>query len=283
MTVSVMHEIRTKDESAEPYVREAGHGPAVVCLHANASSSSQWRGLMDRLAPSFHVLAADSFGAGKGPSWPADRPLALRDEVALLEPVFSRAGDRFSLVGHSYGAAVALIAAAQRPHRVRALVLYEPTLFALLDAESKPPNEADGIRNAVASAASELAVGNRGAAAECFIDYWMGDGAWARMPEPRRTPIEAAIVNVEGWATALFEEPTPLAAFKALEMPVLLMVGKDSPASSRGVAQRLTGVLPDLELVGLEGMGHMGPITHPEGVNTAIEAFLEHRSDRPSR
>jgi pimeloyl-ACP methyl ester carboxylesterase len=157
--------------------------------------------------------------------------------------------------------------------------LYEPTLFAVLDAESKPPNEADGIRNAVASAASELATGNRGAAAERFIDYWMGDGAWERMPESRRAPIEATIVNVQDWATALFDEPTPLAAFKTLEMPVFLMIGKDSPTSSRGVAQRLAGVLPDLELVELEGMGHMGPITHPGAVNTAIEAFLERRFD----
>ena len=47
------------------FYREAGSGPGVVCLHSNASSSTQWRGLMDMLAPKFHVLAADSYGAGK--------------------------------------------------------------------------------------------------------------------------------------------------------------------------------------------------------------------------
>jgi len=268
-------------KTVEPYVREAGRGPAVVCLHSNASSSSQWRGLMDQLAPRYQVLAPDSFGAGKGPPWPADRPVALRDEVALLEPVFARAGERFSLVGHSYGAAVALMAASLQPHRVRALVLYEPTLFALLDAESTPPNEADGIRQAVRSAVSALAAGNRSAAAERFIDYWMGEGAWQRMPDARRGPIEASIVNVQGWATVLFGEPTPLAAFKALAVPVLLMVGRDSPASSRGVARCLAGVLPDLQLIEFDGLGHMGPITHPEVVNPAIEAFVARRSDAP--
>ena len=40
---------------------------------------------------------------------------ALRDEVALLEPVFARAGERFSLVGHSYGGGIALIAATDVP------------------------------------------------------------------------------------------------------------------------------------------------------------------------
>ena len=33
------------------FFREAGRGPGVVCLHSNASSSSQWRALMDGLAP----------------------------------------------------------------------------------------------------------------------------------------------------------------------------------------------------------------------------------------
>ena len=96
---------------SHPFFREVGSGPGVVCLHANASTSSQWRGLMDSLAPRFHVLAADSFGAGRSPAWPSDRQVSLRDEVELLQPVFDRAGERFTLVAHSYGAAIALIAA----------------------------------------------------------------------------------------------------------------------------------------------------------------------------
>ena len=127
------------------FFREVGSGPSIVCLHSNASSSSQWRPLMDALAPNFNVLAADSYGAGKSPPWPTDRAIGLRDEVALLEPVFDQAGAAFSLVGHSYGAAIALIAAIEHPDRVQALILYEPTLFALLDAESPQPNDAEGI------------------------------------------------------------------------------------------------------------------------------------------
>jgi len=261
-------------EAREPFCREAGSGPGVVCIHSNASSSSQWRGLMDRLATKFHVLAPDSYGAGSGPPWPADRRIALRDEAALLDPVFARAGSPFTLVGHSYGAAVALIAALQRPERIRALLLYEPALFAWVDAESPPPNDAQGIRDTVAAAVAALAAGDRSAAAEVFIDYWMGAGAWSRMPEPRRAPIEACIANVQGWADALFDEPTPLSAVRALEMPVLLMVGTRSPASSRAVARLLTGAFQNLQLIEFDGLGHMGPITHPEVVNAAIETFL---------
>ncbi len=258
-----------------PFFREAGAGPGVVCLHSNASSSSQWRGLMERLAPRFHVLAADSYSAGKSPAWAADRPVTLRDEVALIEPVFASAGEPFALVGHSYGGAVALIAAVLQPQRVRALALYEPTLFALLEAESPSPNEADGIRNAVTAAGAALDAGDPDRAAECFIDFWMGKDAWARTPEPRRSPIAASVVNVRAWKSALFDEPTPLAAFAALDVPVLYMTGKNSPASSLGVARLLTKSLPRVEVVQFEGLGHMGPVTHPDVVNDVICRFLD--------
>ena len=76
----------------EPFVREAGAGAGVVCIHANASSSGQWRALMDALAPRFRVFAPDSYGAGKSPEWHADRSIGLSDEVALIEPVIARAG-----------------------------------------------------------------------------------------------------------------------------------------------------------------------------------------------
>jgi len=52
-------------------------------------------------------------------------------------------------------------------------------------------------------------------------------------------------------------------------------MGKNSPASSRGVARVLTRALPRAEVVEFEGLGHMGPVTHPEAVNEAISNFLE--------
>src|SRR5262245_14315070 len=258
-----------------PFFREVGAGPGIVCLRGNAGTSSQWRALMDSLAARFHVLAADSYGAGKSPAWPTDRQVTLRDEVALLEPVFARAGERFTLVAHSYGAAVALIAGLSQPDRVQALALYEPALFSMLDAESPPRNEADGIRAAVAKAAAAVDAGDLSSAAQHFIDYWMGRGAWAHTPDARKGPIAASMINVRGWSDALLGEPTPLAAFAELNVPVLYMMGSESPASSRGVGRLLIKALPRVRLVEFGGLGHMGPITHAELVNDAIVRFLE--------
>lgn len=258
-----------------PFFREAGNGPGVVCLHANASTSSQWRSLMDCLAPNFRVLAPDLYGSGQSPDWPSREVINLHDEAALIEPVLASAGAPLTLVGHSYGAALALIVALANPGRVAALVLYEPTLFALLDAERAPPNEADGIRGAVTAASAALDHGQADSAAQHFIDYWMGPGSWAMTAESRKPAIAAAVGNVRRWAHALLSEPTPLAAMRTLDMPVLFMLGKRSTVSAHGVARLLLGALPRVERLEFDKLGHMGPVTHPDQVNLAIAHFLQ--------
>lgn len=263
--------------SAAAFFREAGSGPGVVCIHSNAGSSGQWRALMDLLAPRFHVLAADTYGAGKSPPWPRERKVSLRDEVELLDPVFARAGERFSLVGHSYGGGIALIAAIVHRQRLRAMALFEPSLFALVEQESASPNDVDGIRGTVAASVAALKAGDAAGAARCFIDFWMGPGSFDRMPERVQTATAYSVRDIQGWKDALFGEPTPLEAFAGLDVPVLLMVGAKSPLSSRAVAQRLARVLPQVEVVELEGLGHMGPVTHPDVVNVRIAAFLDQR------
>jgi pimeloyl-ACP methyl ester carboxylesterase len=261
--------------SDRAFFRETGGGPTVVCLHASASSSRQWLPLMEYLGPRYHVLAADSYGSGSSPAWRAKRPLTLRDEVALLEPVFARARGPLMLVGHSYGAAVALVAALEHPERVHALALYEPTLFSLVDAESPAPNDVDGFRAAFAETAALFESGDAPAAGKRFVDYWSGPGSFERMPEARQGQVATSMACIRSWAHACLQEPTPLRAFSWVGAPVLFMMGEDSPASSRAVGKLLVRALPRVQVIEFEGMGHMGPVTHPEPVNQVISRFLE--------
>lgn len=258
----------------DPHFIEAGTGPGVVCLHANAATSGQWRPLMEILASRFQILAADTLGAGRSPAWPKDRLVVLSDEVAFLEPVFVKACEPFSLVGHSYGAAVALLAALARPERVSCLVLYEPTLFSVLEEESPCQEAFLEITNVAEAAAADVEAGDLDRAGERFIDYWMGPGSWAAMPDTRKRPVAASMRNVSGWAHALIRDPSPLSAFRHVDVPVLYLVGDLSPASSRGVARLLTSVLPRVEFVELKGLGHMAPLTDPQHVNPIIDDFL---------
>ena len=261
-----------------PYFREAGSGPGVVCLHSNASASAQWKMLMERLAPQYHVLAPDTLGAGRSPAWPADRIIDLDDEVDLLEPIFEMAGAPFHLVGHSYGAAIALRVALTQRARIKTLCVYEPTCFSLLEEEIPGHPAARGIHQTVIDAAAHIEAGRPLAAAERFIDYWMGTGSWAAMPDARQQVVAGSMANIGGWARALTAEGTPLQAFRSLDLPVLYMTGGRSPDSSRAVARLLTGVLPNVSQVEFEDLGHMAPVTHPERINDVILRFLlQHR------
>jgi pimeloyl-ACP methyl ester carboxylesterase len=44
------------------------------------------------------------------------------------------------------------------------------------------------------------------------------------------------------------------------------------------VARLLKGALPRVETVEFKGLGHMGPVTHPDVVNEAIARFLARNS-----
>jgi pimeloyl-ACP methyl ester carboxylesterase len=257
-----------------PFVRDAGTGPGVICLHANASTSAQWRGLAELLAPRFRVLAPDGIGAGRSPAWPGPGEMRLADEVAFLEPVLAAAGERFHLIGHSYGGGVATKMALAMPQRVASLVLFEPTLFALLRQEQPDHPAAAGIDDAAHRAAEAVDRGDLDGAAQRFIDFWMGAGSWAATPAARRAPVAASMAPVRRWVQAINAETYTLADVAALRMPVLLLHGADSPPPGQAVTQLLAATLAQAQTVRLEGVGHMGPVTHPDVVNAQIAAFL---------
>lgn len=258
-----------------PYFREAGSGTSVVCIHSSASSSGQWRALTERLSDRFRVIAVDLYGSGKTAAWPEDQPMHLDDEIALLSSVFRAAGDRFHLIGHSYGGAIALKAALADPDRLLSLVLYEPVLFSVLMADapqSAAAREILALRDDTIRLVDE---GKFDASAQRFIDYWMGDRTWAATPEHRRPVLAAAMRAVKSEWHALFYEPTPLSEFAEVNVPTLFLTGSKSKVSALAIAKLVMAVLPRVRIEELEGVGHMAPVTHPETVNPLIERFLE--------
>jgi len=258
-----------------PFITDAGHGPGVLCLHSNASTSSQWRALADLLSERRRVIATDGYGAGRSPEWPEDRAMRLADEVALASSAFALDDGRFDVVGHSYGAAVAVKLALTFPDRVRSLVLYEPTLFHLVAGNDPAASPAAGVWHAATNAAAAIAAGDNFAAAECFIDFWMGPGAWAAMPATRQPAVAASMRNVRRWRDVTFADNLAVAELHAMRLPVLLMWGERSPESSLSVVRVLKGALPRATLAPQPSLGHMGPVTHPARVNAQIVEFIE--------
>ncbi len=261
--------------NAIAYFCEEGTGSTVVCVHSSASSSGQWRSLMDALSDRYRVVAMDLYGYGKSPAWPGTRELLLEDEVALMAPILKDA-DKFHLIGHSYGGLIALKLALDDPARIASLTLYEPTCFFLLFV-NESTNRAGREILAIRDETSHLVdIGDLDLAAKRFFDYWMGPGAWRKTPETSRLSIAKRMKKVRlEWQTA-FDKPLSSARISALPMPVLLLTGEKSTAAARGVVRVLHSLLPHAKVVKLPGLGHMGPVTHPDKVNEAIAVFLDH-------
>src|SRR5947207_2025158 len=105
---------------ARLHCRRVGAGPPVLFIHGSVVGADRtWRHQLE-LASRWTLLLADRPGFG------TSAPLA-RGDFEAEAPLFAELlGSGAHLVGHSYGAVIALHAAALRPDAVRSLVLSEP-------------------------------------------------------------------------------------------------------------------------------------------------------------
>ncbi|MBG9389441.1 alpha/beta fold hydrolase [Caenimonas aquaedulcis] len=245
----------------------------VVLLHSSAGSPRQWQELVEELRRDFRVLAVEFHGHGMRPDWPHERRMTLADDAGLVLPLLEMVGGAH-VVGHSYGAAVALKLACMRPLLVHSVAAYEPVLFRLLiDDTAHPQAGADVLRTA-ASMRDRLKAGQPAQAARLFIDFWSGAGAWQSLDGKAQRSIEARMPSVIRHFEALFAEPFPREQLAHMAMPMLLLSGSRTVEAARRVARLLRAALPLAEHQELPGMGHMGPVTHAKAVNERIRQFL---------
>jgi pimeloyl-ACP methyl ester carboxylesterase len=269
--------MRTGIDAMKPTGFPAGTGrsetrPTVVLLHASASSSRQWSGLVARLGDRFDAFALDFHGHGARPDWPSRGPLTLAHEVALVVPMLQAAG-AVHLVGHSYGGAVALKLAQMFPHAVRSVAVYEPVLFPWLVADKRDAEVAREVLDVANDIRKALHQRCFRRAAERFVDYWSAPGTWAQMRPERQQPIAMRMPAVLAHFDALHREDfSPGAALSSV--PVLGLSGAHSPRSTRRIARIIGSKIPHVLCEELPQMGHMGPITHGAIVFERIERFL---------
>jgi pimeloyl-ACP methyl ester carboxylesterase len=159
---------------------EAGAGPVVVLVHSSVAGARQWRRLMGELEDRYHLIAVNLYGYGRTPAWTAERKQTLADQAALVQAALPEHGP-VRLIGHSFGGAVAMKAAAALGPRVRQLILFEPNPFRLLAQGGRAEAFAEiaGLRDVVTRAA---AAGDWTTAGRRFADYWGGAGTWDAMP-----------------------------------------------------------------------------------------------------
>lgn len=240
---------------------EQGAGDPVIFVHGSTGDVRDW---LDHVA-----LAADRYRAiaysrrGHYPNaWPADysacTPEAHAADLATL--IAALGHGPVHLVGHSYGALVSLVLAAQRPELVRTLVLGEPPLFSWLTAT--PAGEvmlAAFLADVWERARRTCQQGELEAGMRIFIDGVIGEGAFDQCP----APVQAAMMDNAAEMVVELATP-PDAVFSTLSredvrgvsMPTLLLTGEVSPPLFRDVIDELAAVMPQADQRVISGVSH---------------------------
>ena len=257
--------------------------PTLVLLHGITSSAVSQADAIDHWsALGYRVIAVDARGHGLSPRWEADEleragEVLVDDAVAVLEDLEIQARGRRALglpdapapgvIGHSMGAATAMVVAGRRPELVRGVVLHDPARYGSRSPAELLARGAGRERARRAEVADPAAAVARALADPEVPDSEAVVGVWASQrtdPALLRTGVVAPEVE---WTEAMAE----------LAVPALLVTG-DRPGAARvgheglEVVGRLANPLVTTALV--PGGAHDVRRTRPAGFYDAVDPWL---------
>lgn len=265
-----------KDLPVQPlHVRQLGQGPCqALALHCTIAHGGTWRGLSALMEHDITLTAPDMLCHGRSPDWDGQGDFMARSSDSAAELL----SEPMDLIGHSFGAALALRLALLYPEKVRSLTMIEPVMFSV--AAQDAPEMAAAQRAQSEPFTTALAKGDNELGARLFNRAWgLKNGpSWEQMPEQMRAAMTRGVVVVPASNAALIEDIhgvlTP-GVLEGISCPVLLLRGSDTdPVMSvvcEGLARRIPGATSHI----IEGAGHMLPISHPKQTAEIWANFLK--------
>jgi pimeloyl-ACP methyl ester carboxylesterase len=254
---------------------ESGRGPAVVMIHGNAGSIEDFEfGVIQTLSSNYHVIAVDRPGHGK-----SDRPGATTANVEyqarLLHQVLMSLGvTQPVLIGHSWGAALALSYALQYPTEVSALILVAPAAYPdtgesrFLQAMNKPP-----IIGEVTLLLARSILGRhllKGVLRRAFSPQPLPDWYFRLVASSwlGRKQLKAYLDDELSFNDSLKKLSS---RYPEITVPVVILTGDhDQIVSSTKNAYRLKDSIANSQLIELKNTGHEIPQTRPESISSAL-------------
>ncbi len=244
--------------AADLDVERIGAGPRVVFVHGSIVGAQRtWR-KQRGLAERWTLCLPNRPGFGTSPA--LDRGDFER-EAPLIADLLE---DRAHLVGHSYGAVIALLAAALRPQAVCSLTVSEPGLLRL--AAGDPV--ADGM---IFHGEEMYRRGPTVAPREFLLAFRAGVHSSHETPEQLPDWLERGARHAAR-ERPVWQAEVPLDRLGQAPFPKLVISGGHSPVFET-VCDRLAERLPGAERVVLAGRGHTIPGLG-EAYNECLESFL---------
>ena len=261
----------TSPDGTQIAVHVSGEGRPLVAVHGTTSDHLSWRLVLPFLEPHVAVHAVDRRGRGGS----GDRPeysidLEYADLAAVVDAAAAATGGPVDLIGHSYGGNVAF-GAARLTSNIRRMVLYEGWPVPNAAHRTTPPEVMDRLETLL----------SRGLPGEMLEVLYR---EVVKMSEEEIAALRAAPT----WPARMAAAPTvprELAAFgrqafdprwaARISVPVLLLVGGESPDEVRADPDVVAAALPDARIRLLERQMHMAHLTAPEVFAEEVLAFLK--------
>ena len=244
--------------------RRNGEGPPLILVHGAAANHGRWSPVLPSLEEHFTVYAVDRRGrggSGDGHGYVIERE--FEDVAAVIDSI----GEPVNLLGHSYGALLAL-EAALLTQNVRMLVLYDPGIEA---GEEIYPREVVERLEALLRAGDRdevVATTMREVAGlpPQMVEHLRTLPVWqTRVAAAHTIPRELRAVKAYGF------DPE---RFKGLMVPTMLLSGGASPAALRKAAEAVDEALPDSRIVVMPGQGHAAMDTGTDLFTAEVLRFL---------
>jgi pimeloyl-ACP methyl ester carboxylesterase len=245
-----------------------------MLIHCSLAHSGAWRGVAAALEDDLDMIAYDLPMHGRSGDWDGQgnvHDVATDMAMALLD-------QPMDLIGHSFGATVALRIAVEHPELVRSLMMIEPVYFAALHDDDPAMMKDYAEINAPFAAAIEAR--DMAAAARAFNGRWGAGDAWDNIPEATREYMTQRIHFVPASQAFLGDDSAGLlepGRFERVTMPTVLLEGDQSPPMTDAINASLAKRIPHAKREVIKGAGHMSPLTHPVEVAGAIRVLLAAR------
>ena len=260
-------------------VAEAGAGGRpVLLLHGFTADKSEVADVLGPLAArGWHAVAPDLRGHGRS-DHPTD-PDAYSFEI-LAADVLGLADDlgwdRFALVGHSMGGAVAQVIALDRPERLTALVLAS-TFHGPVKGISMDLVELGRwvVRESGMSGLADALAARRADNPESIAAFERLLEARPGYAEQSRARLEATSPDM--WmalAPRFVDQPDRLDRLARIDVPTAVIVG-DLDATMLEDCRRLAQTIPGARLAVIPGVGHVPQVEMPEAWWTVLAGFLD--------